>query len=54
MSTLRSLSDSVDVCLFELSSLPFTSAEHLSGELGLKLGTSGLIVGALSHLVGLE
>lgn len=53
MTTLRNLADSIDISLLELSVLPGACAEHLCCELRLKLGPHWLIVGSLSHLVGL-
>jgi len=53
VAALRHLTSCVDVSFLELGSLPRTSPKHLSRQLCLKLGTSGLIVGTLGDFVGL-
>lgn len=53
VASLGDLACSVDVSLLELSCLPFTGAEHLSGELGLELDTLGGVVDTLGHFVRL-
>ena len=53
VASLGDLACSVDVSLLELSCLPFTGAEHLSSELGLKLDTLGGVVDTLGHFVRL-
>lgn len=54
VTALRDLASRIDVCLFELCSLPLTCAEHVGCELSLKLCARGLVVGALGHLVRLQ
>jgi len=54
VATVRHLTSSVQVCLFELSIFPCSSSKHICGQLCFQLNSRRLIVAALGDLITLE